>query len=152
MIAMAMARPPDAATPARSGCAATGRRWTYARGTEEFVRVLTISAGLRDLDDAARHQYRSSALREAGSEHELLQALLDLWPDIVGFGIGFAVIGRYCAAHHRFVALVQDGQAGNKAPSRQKRAPGAARSRACLQAKGRETVLGRCDCRMAERV
>jgi hypothetical protein len=46
----------------------------------------------------------------------LLQALLDLWPDIVGFGIGFAVIGRYCAAHHRFVALVQDGQAGNKAP------------------------------------
>ena len=48
------------------------------------------------------------ALRAAGSEHELLQALLDLWPDVVGFVIGFAVIGRYWAAHHQFFALVQE--------------------------------------------
>jgi uncharacterized membrane protein len=106
---MATVRPPDTASPAPHGAQATGRARSYARGTEEFLRVLAISDGVFAISMTLLViGIGVPTLRSANSEDELLQALVDLWPDVVGFIIGFAVIGRYWGAHHQFFALVQD--------------------------------------------
>lgn len=106
---MATARPPHTASPAPPGAQRPARTRSYARSTEEFVRVLAISDGVFAIAMTLLViGIGVPTLRSAGSEDELLQALADLWPDVVGFVIGFAVIGRYWVAHHQFFSLVQD--------------------------------------------
>jgi uncharacterized membrane protein len=113
---MATARQPGAASPARTSAPdahVASRRHAYVRGTEEFTRVLTISDGVFAISMTLLViGIGVPTLQSAVSEHELLRALVDLWPDIVGFLIGFAVIGRYWQAHHQFFALVQDINGG----------------------------------------
>jgi uncharacterized membrane protein len=73
------------------------------------VRVLAISDGVFAISMTLLViGIGVPSLRSAGSEDELLRALADVWPDVVGFVIGFAVIGRYWVAHHQFFALVQE--------------------------------------------
>jgi uncharacterized membrane protein len=45
-------------------------------------------------------------LTDGGSSEEMWDVLLDLRPEFASFFIGFAVIGRYWLAHHRFVAVL----------------------------------------------
>ena len=33
--------------------------------------------------------------------------LLDLWPDLLAYALGFAVIGRYWVLHHRFFSTLE---------------------------------------------
>jgi uncharacterized membrane protein len=41
-----------------------------------------------------------------GEEEQLADRLLDLWPNLVAYGLSFAVIGRYWIVHHRFFATL----------------------------------------------
>jgi uncharacterized membrane protein len=46
-------------------------------------------------------------LSDTSSVHDLADALNDLIPNFTSFFISFAVIGRYWAAHHRFVGMLR---------------------------------------------
>jgi uncharacterized membrane protein len=77
----------------------------YARGTDEFSRVLTFSDGVFAI--AMTLLVVGIAIPTLSDTHdvsELADALNDLVPDFVSFFIGFAVIGRYWAAHNEFFA------------------------------------------------
>jgi uncharacterized membrane protein len=45
-------------------------------------------------------------VRDAGDSSEMWDTLLDLKHEFISFFVGFAVIGRYWLAHHRFVAVL----------------------------------------------
>jgi uncharacterized membrane protein len=92
-----------AASPPGAGPGGT----SYNRGSAEFERVLALSDGVFAIAMTLLViSIAPPTLRAAGSESELLHALGDLWPQVAGFLIGFAVIGRYWSAHHQFFSLV----------------------------------------------
>jgi uncharacterized membrane protein len=80
---------------------------TYARGTLEFERfaffsdaVYAIALTLLVVGIAVP---TVGDVRDAG---EMWDTLLDLKHEFISFFVGFAVIGRYWLAHHRFVAVL----------------------------------------------
>lgn len=80
----------------------------YARGSEEFARVLSFSDGLFAIAMTLLVVSLSvPALRVAGDEGELLRALDDLESNFISFFISFAVIGRYWVAHHQMFSLLR---------------------------------------------
>lgn len=76
---------------------------TFARGSDEFTRVLTFSDGLFAI--AMTLLVVGIAIPKLGAQANdggaLLHALDDLQADIISFVISFAVIGRYWVAHHQ---------------------------------------------------
>ncbi len=82
---------------------------SYERGTEEFSRVLTFSDGVFAI--AMTLLVVGIAVpvihHDRDSVHALADKLSDLTPNFVSFFVSFAVIGRYWAAHHEFVGLLQ---------------------------------------------
>ncbi len=79
----------------------------YERGSEEFSRVLAFSDGLFAIAMTLLVVgITVPVLKHEGSVHDLAKALGDLVPNFTSFFISFAVIGRYWAAHHQFVAML----------------------------------------------
>jgi uncharacterized membrane protein len=79
--------------------------WTYRRGEGlEFDRLAFFS-------DAVFAIALTLLVVTIGIPHvdadDLATALGDIWPQIVSFFIGFAVISTYWLAHHRFVSNLQ---------------------------------------------
>lgn len=80
-------------------------RGRYERGGVEFGRVLAFSDGLFAIAMTLLVVGITVPTLEHGSSvDELGDALNDLTPNFVSFFISFAVIGRYWAAHHEFIA------------------------------------------------
>jgi uncharacterized membrane protein len=79
----------------------------YARGTEEFSRVLAFSDGVFAIAMTLLVVgIAVPTLSDGDSVNDLADALNDLTSNFVSFFISFAVIGRYWAAHHRFFSLL----------------------------------------------
>ena len=79
----------------------------YARGTDEFSRVLAFSDAVFAIAMTLLVVgIAVPTLADSDSVHDLADALHDLVPNFVSFFISFAVIGRYWAAHHQFFALL----------------------------------------------
>jgi uncharacterized membrane protein len=88
-------------------------RGGYARGGLEFERlafftdaVFAIAMTLLIVAVAV------PGLRDESSGHELLHALGDKSPEFLAFFVGFAVLGNYWLAHHRFygyLARIENG-------------------------------------------
>ena len=83
------------------------RRSVYGRGGLEFERpafftdaVFAIAMTLLIVSIAV------PALRREESTSELVDRLQDLFPQFVAFFIGFAVLGNYWVAQHRFYGLL----------------------------------------------
>jgi TMEM175 potassium channel family protein len=80
----------------------------YARGGEEFSRVLSFSDGLFAI--AATLLVVGIAvptISDADSVGDLADALNDQTEEFVSFAISFAVIGRYWVAHHQLFSLLK---------------------------------------------
>jgi uncharacterized membrane protein len=80
----------------------------YARGGEEFSRVLSFSDGLFAI--AATLLVVGIAvptITDADSVGDLADALNDQSEEFVSFAISFAVIGRYWVAHHQLFSLLK---------------------------------------------
>jgi uncharacterized membrane protein len=83
-------------------------RRSFARGTEEFSRVLAFSDGLFAIAMTLLVVgIGLPALTDSGSADELARALGDQQAAFISFFISFAVIGRYWVAHHQFVARLK---------------------------------------------
>jgi TMEM175 potassium channel family protein len=83
------------------------RSTAYARGTDEFSRVLAFSDAVFAIAMTLLVVgIAVPTLGDSDSVHQLADALNDLVSNIVSFFISFAVIGRYWAAHHQFFALL----------------------------------------------
>jgi TMEM175 potassium channel family protein len=80
----------------------------YARGTDEFTRVLAFSDALFAIAMTLLVVGIAvpTGAADSDSVHDLADALNDLTPNFVSFFISFAVIGRYWAAHHHFCSLL----------------------------------------------
>jgi uncharacterized membrane protein len=79
----------------------------YARGTDEFTRVLAFSDAVYAIAMTLLVVgIAVPTVADSDSIHELGDALNDLTPNFVSFFISFAVIGRYWAAHHHFFSLL----------------------------------------------
>jgi uncharacterized membrane protein len=90
------------------GAESQGRPGLYRRGTEEFSRVLAFSDGVFAIAMTLLVVgIAVPTLGDADSVGELADALNDLTPSFVSFFISFAVIGRYWAARHEFVGLLE---------------------------------------------
>jgi uncharacterized membrane protein len=87
--------------------AGADRRRVYPRGTDEFSRVLALSDGLFGIAMTLLVlTIAVPALRDPGSERELLDALGDLQQALISWLISFIVIGRFWFAHHQFLAML----------------------------------------------
>jgi uncharacterized membrane protein len=85
-----------------------GKPGSYDRGTDEFSRVLAFSDGLFAIAMTLLVVGLAvPTLQDHDSVQELAHRLNDLVPNFVSFFISFAVIGRYWAAHHEFLGLLQ---------------------------------------------
>jgi uncharacterized membrane protein len=78
----------------------------YARGTDEFTRVLAFSDAVYAIAMTLLVVGIAVPTGRLDSVHDLADALNDLTPNFVSFFISFAVIGRYWAAHHHFCSLL----------------------------------------------
>jgi uncharacterized membrane protein len=84
------------------------RASAFARGSEEFSRVLAFSDGVFAIAMTLLVVgIVVPTLTDGGDEGELLEAFDDLVPEVISFFISFAVIGRYWVAHHQFFRLVR---------------------------------------------
>jgi uncharacterized membrane protein len=93
------------------GEAAQDRR--YARGSEEFSRVLAFSDGVFAIAMTLLIVgVTVPVLQQGDSVDELADALNDLVGNIISFVISFLVIGRYWIAHHDFFARLKAVDAG----------------------------------------
>ena len=85
----------------------------YARGTEEFSRVLGFSDGMFAIAMTLLVVgITVPVLQQGASVGELGDALGDLTGSFVSFVISFIVIGRYWVAHHDFFARLKAVDAG----------------------------------------
>jgi uncharacterized membrane protein len=83
------------------------RSTMYARGSEEFSRVLSFSDGLFAIAMTLLVVALAvPALTDGGDIGELADALGDQESSYISFFISFAVIGRYWVAHHGFFSLL----------------------------------------------
>jgi uncharacterized membrane protein len=89
--------------------AATERRApSYARGTDEFTRVVAFSDGVFAIAMTLLVVgIGVPAVSDSGSVGQLADALNDTSESFISFFISFAVIGRYWVAHHRFFSLLE---------------------------------------------
>ena len=77
---------------------------SYERGTEEFTRVLAFSDGLFAIAMTLLVVgITVPKIGDAGSVHDLADAINDESAAMISFFISFAVIGRYWLAHHQFI-------------------------------------------------
>jgi uncharacterized membrane protein len=80
----------------------------YARGSEEFTRVLSFSDGMFAIAMTLLVVgITVPVLQQGDSVDELADAINDLTGNIVSFVISFLVIGRYWVAHHDFVSRLK---------------------------------------------
>jgi uncharacterized membrane protein len=88
--------------------AATERRGpSYARGTDEFTRVVAFSDGVFAIAMTLLVVgIGVPAISDSASVDQLADALDDTSESFISFFISFAVIGRYWVAHHRFFSLL----------------------------------------------
>ncbi len=86
--------------------AESGLPGRYERGSDEFSRVLTFSDGLFAIAMTLL-VVGIGVPASTSSVHDLAHALNDRTEDFTSFFISFAVIGRYWAAHHKFVAMLR---------------------------------------------
>ena len=85
-----------------------GGRAGFARGTEEFSRVLAFSDGVFAIAMTLLVVgIAVPTLTNGGDEGELLDAYGDLRSEVISFFISFAVIGRYWVAHHQMFGLLR---------------------------------------------
>jgi uncharacterized membrane protein len=81
----------------------------FARGSEEFTRVLAFSDGMFAIAMTLLVVgIGVPTLSDGGDAGELLDKVDDLAHEIVSFFISFAVIGRYWVAHHRFFGMLRE--------------------------------------------
>jgi TMEM175 potassium channel family protein len=85
--------------------AESGVSGRYERGSEEFSRVLAFSDGLFAIAMTLL-VVGITVPGATSSVHDLAHALNERKSEFTSFFISFAVIGRYWAAHHQFVAML----------------------------------------------
>jgi uncharacterized membrane protein len=86
---------------------------TYARGSEEFGRVLAFSDGVFAIAATLLVVgITVPELNDVTDQGELARALEDRIAAFVSFAISFAVIGRYWIAHHRFFGQLRGADSG----------------------------------------
>lgn len=84
------------------------RRRVFARGTDEFTRVVTFSDAVFAIAMTLLVVgIGIPTLTDGDSVSELADALNDDLGSFISFFISFAVIGRYWVAHHEFVARLR---------------------------------------------
>lgn len=89
-------------TPAHSDPAA---RQQESEPKPEIARIAAFSDGVLSVAITLLVlNIEVPLLPENRVDGELPRRLFDLWPDVLAYGISFAVIGRFWIVHHRFFA------------------------------------------------